>query len=302
MDWAIILAGGNGTRLQPLTRQMMGDDRPKQFCPVLGRQTLLAQTRARIDACVPPLRVLTVVTRAHERYYRTELAGVHPSTVIEQPTGRGTAAAIAYGLSRLAWFDPDATVGIFPADHYYSNADVVRSTVEATYRLAADHAHHLFLLGADADHPETEYGWIEPSRRVPGLPTLETYAVNRFWEKPRSHAAQRLFARGCLWNTFVTIGRASAFRELIHHAAPGFLDRFLSLSRRRSQAAESQISEAVYDSLPPLDFSGEVLAARPDRLGVVRLSNSGWTDLGHPRRVQAVLEGGAGQMAWSAAG
>jgi mannose-1-phosphate guanylyltransferase len=302
MNWAIILAGGNGSRLQPLTRQMTGDDRPKQFCPVLGRQTLLAQTRARVERSVPPLRVVTVVTRAHEPYYRAELADAHPWTVVEQPCARGTAAAIAYGLSRIEWFDPDATVGIFPADHYYQNADAVRQTVDASYRLAGISPQHVLLLGADAERPETEYGWIEPAARVPNPSPVETYRVHRFWEKPGFQTAKRLLARGCLWNTFVTVGQARAFRDLVRQAVPGFFDRFLSLTQRRSANAEESVSQAIYTSLPSVDFSGDVLAARPDRLAVVRLSHSGWTDLGHPRRVQAVLDGGPAAPAWSAAG
>src|SRR5436190_9072696 len=100
MRWAVILAGGNGSRLQSLTRVLTGDDRPKQFCPLLGDKTLLAQTRARVALNVPINQTLCVVTRDHERYYRRELADMRLRQLIEQPGNRGTAAAIAYSAAR----------------------------------------------------------------------------------------------------------------------------------------------------------------------------------------------------------
>ena len=92
---AVVLAGGDGTRLRSLTWQLAGDDRPKQFCHLLGAETLLAATRR----LVAPGSLFTVVTRKHERYYRPELADAAPGTVLVQPESRGTAPAI------LEWTD-----------------------------------------------------------------------------------------------------------------------------------------------------------------------------------------------------
>ena len=96
---AVVLAGGDGTRLRSLTWQLAGDDRPKQFCHLLGAETLLAATRRRARRLVAPGSLFTVVTRKHERYYRPELADAAPGTVLVQPESRGTAPAI------LEWTD-----------------------------------------------------------------------------------------------------------------------------------------------------------------------------------------------------
>src|SRR5437773_2955466 len=119
--WALILAGGDGRRLRPLTRQIAGDDRPKQFCPVLGGETLLEQTRRRVAALAPSERVLVVVVRAHERFYAPLLADVPSRCVVIQPENRGTAPAILYGLLRLTAMTPVAPVALFPSDHYVSD-------------------------------------------------------------------------------------------------------------------------------------------------------------------------------------
>ena len=127
---AIILAGGNGERLRPLTRRLVGDDRPKQYCPVVGEETPLDQTRRRAAALVTPDRTLIVVTREHEPYYAPALAELPARNVVEQPVGRGTAPAILYALLRLRTVAPGGTVAILPSDHYVDDDAAFMARVE----------------------------------------------------------------------------------------------------------------------------------------------------------------------------
>jgi mannose-1-phosphate guanylyltransferase len=113
-EWAVILAGGDGTRLKSLTRHIAGDERPKQFCSVLGRGTLLEETQDRAALEVTPERTLYVINRAHERFYRPVLKNQPTDNLVVQPGNRGTAPAILYSLLRIAARDPRAARRLFP--------------------------------------------------------------------------------------------------------------------------------------------------------------------------------------------
>src|SRR5580658_3980017 len=106
--WAVLLAGGDGIRLQELTMKIVGDDRPKQFCPIIGAESLLSQTRARLDPLFSGDRQVFVVSCAHERYYSKELADVEESLVIAQPMNRGTAVGVIAARVQIMQADPNA--------------------------------------------------------------------------------------------------------------------------------------------------------------------------------------------------
>lgn len=286
MKWATILAGGSGVRLKSLTRALTGDDRPKQFCPLFAGKTLLAHTRARLAPSVGRSHTLCVVTRGHESYYRPELADLAPSHILEQPRNRGTAAAIAYTARQVRHEDHRALIGFFPADHYYEDVEVFRRAVDATYQAAAAHPDLVFLLGAEPDTAEVEYGWIEPGPPLP-IAEVRAFSVARFWEKPSRTSAEALLSRRCLWNMFVMIGSARAFQTLLRAAVPQLMFAF-DVAGHGAADSNSGI-DRIYGALEPCDFSHDVLAHQSDRVAVVQIPNVGWVDLGQPARVQKFL-------------
>jgi mannose-1-phosphate guanylyltransferase len=288
------MAGGEGQRLQAFTQLIAGDSRPKQFCRLFGGRTLLHDTRARICRNVEPWRTVYVVTRHHEPFYRPELTDVPRAHLIEQPLNRGTAAAIVYALRRVSLLGQDPAIGFFPADHYYRDTESLRRAVEAAYAVAHAQPGRIVLLGARADRPETDYGWIEPGPRLefwraPAVARTTVRRVAAFFEKPSGKLAARLFRKRCLWNTFVLVGKASAFLEIFERAAPSFLRSFDVLKQARTLSDEERLAQTVYESIPALDFSRDVVSARPDQLAVIELPVPGWTDLGEPSRVLDVL-------------
>jgi mannose-1-phosphate guanylyltransferase len=287
--WAVVLAGGDGTRLQELTRRISGDSRPKQFCPLFGGKSLLLQTRERILPLFRQERTMLVVTRAHEAFYRGELLDVDESRIVLQPGNRGTAAAIALSLLRIAKREGDALVAFFPCDHYYANDAAFIRIVDQTMESVREHRKSIFLVGAEAHYPEIEYGWIETGPTIPNAQAIPLLAVHRFWEKPSLRKARSLWRRGCLWNTFVTIGRAAAFLEALQVQLPDVLE-----------SLTSNDLDSAYRELVPADFSREVLTPLAHRLLVVRDTASGWADLGNPNRVIQTLVRNSIEPAWLA--
>jgi mannose-1-phosphate guanylyltransferase len=277
-----VLAGGDGTRLQELTYRISGDARPKQFCHFFGGKSLLGHTRERIGPLFDGERTLFVLSRAHEAYYRRDLAKVRARNTVIQSANRGTALALALCLHVIAQRDEDAIVSFFPSDHYYSNSSAFHENIESGLRLIEEYPDCILVVGAEARYAEVEYGWIQPGRTLVDSIANPLLRVSRFWEKPALKRAEVLKRRGCLWNTFITTGRVAAFMELFQAAVPQ-LTRLLEDSFMRGQIDE------LYSRIAPVDFSRAVLTRMPARLVVLRDAASGWTDFGSPRRVMDVL-------------
>jgi mannose-1-phosphate guanylyltransferase len=285
--FAVILAGGNATRLMPLTRRITGRPIPKQFCAIIGESTLLAQTCRRVALKISRHRTLLVLTRSHEDFYRDQLSASPTPNLLIQPDNRGTASAIVFALLRVAKLDPHAVVSVFPSDHYVDNEELFMCHADLAMRTANLHRRQLVLLGIKPDRAEPGYGWIEPAGPLCKGSTL--LRVARFWEKPPEPVAQKLWQRGCLWNSFVMAGTARAFLIMAFRALPELRRTVAGVWSAIGTPDEDEAMEAAYADLPCRDFAGDVLANNAPDLATVPVQGLYWNDLGDPRRVYETL-------------
>jgi len=286
---AIILAGGDGTRLQSMTRAITGDNRPKQFVPVIGGSTLLNQTRRRVALSIEPSRTMIVVTQKHRRFYESLAEEVPPSLLLEQPANKGTAPAILYALLRVATRAPKAVVALFPSDHFFSDDEEFMSHIDVAIDAVEVQPETVMLLGITPTAPETEYGWIEPQPSILSGVQKSITRVRKFWEKPSLNLATSLMERGCLWNSFVMVGCVDALLKMTWAAMPEMYSAFAAITPAFETTNEHKALAALYSYIEDANFSHQVLAVRPGDLMVMRVGDVGWSDLGEPNRVLSAL-------------
>jgi mannose-1-phosphate guanylyltransferase len=296
---AIVLAGGDGSRLRDLTRAIAGHYVPKQFCQLIGSLTLLEQTFERVSLAVAPEHTLTVVNRAHERFYGQLLSRVPASRLVVQPGNRGTAAAIVYALLRMNQTAPEVSVALFPSDHYVDDDAEFMRHVEYAFEAVEERPEQTVLLGIAPDAPETGYGWIEYGKPVAERELI--FRVRRFWEKPPAEVALELMTRGCLWNSFVMVARLSTLLSLVIMAKPRLYAAFGPIRSQLGTALEQARAHSLYAKLGPEDFCSEILARFPINLAVLPVSGVVWSDLGEPKRVMDTMLRMGVRPRWAAA-
>ena len=287
--WAVVLAGGEGTRLRPLVRQLCGDERPKQVCPLLGSRTLLGQTLDRVGLRIPPERTVVVTLQAHARYLERELGEKPRPHVLSQPESRGTAAGILLAAQWIETRDPGATLVCFPSDHLVLEEAAFMEHVGELASFVKREPRRIVLLGAPPSQPETEYGWIEPGEPVGWTAQGPIQAIQGFREKPSKEAAEGLLRRGSLWNTFVFAARAAVLLSAGRECAPALYDRLAALRAFAGGEHERWAVRQAYALAPTVDFSRSILEACPQMLAVSKLPGLTWCDLGSPERVVKMM-------------
>ena len=209
----VIIAGGSGTRLWPLSRQLY----PKQFLPLVGQETMLQATLTRLQGlkCAPPI----IVCNEDHRFIAAEqlrLAGTEHNGIILEPSGRNTAPAISLAALLAKEIDPDATLLVLPADHHMDNPQAFLAAVSAAEKAAADGA--LITFGIKPSHPATGYGYIKSAEPLVGD---QPQKIGEFIEKPDLERAENLIARGdYLWNSGIFMFRGDAFLNELETLRP----------------------------------------------------------------------------------
>src|SRR5579871_2071431 len=254
---AVILAGGDGSRLSGLVRNMTGHNVPKQFCSLLGDVTLLEHTRRRVEMAIEPDKTVFVVNQSHEQHYAPILRDVSKSNLVVQPEDRGTGPAILLALLRTAALVPDASVALFPAHHVISDEREFMRHVEIAFQAVEDRPEFTVLLAMEPSRAGGACEWIEPAQRI-GLNQHDLYRVAGLWDK--SHAeTSALLKRGWMWNSGVTIARLSTLLGMIMVTAPRLYAAFAPLRERFPRSPSPRMVASVYQELPVIAFSRHVL-------------------------------------------
>jgi mannose-1-phosphate guanylyltransferase len=284
-----VLAGGEGVRLRPLVRQVCGDERPKQFVPLLGPRSLLGQTVNRVARLVPGERTVVVSVGSQRRYLAAEVLGMDPLHVLVQPHGRGTAAAILLAAHWIRARDPHAIVAVCPSDHFVLEEAPFMEHVGQVAETVRRCPRQIILVGARPASPEVEYGWIEPGEVIARAGQSDIRRVAAFREKPSAEEARDMLARGCLWNTFVFVAGLDGLLSLADSVLPAMNERLQRIASFWGTEHEAFGLRQGYALMPSASFSRAMLEARPDALAVSELPPLTWSDLGTPRRVLAVI-------------
>jgi len=287
--WAIVLAGGEGVRLRPLVSRLYGDRRPKQYAALLDSRTLLHHTLERVGLLVPSDRTVIVTMQDHDHYLAGELDGPSGPHVLRQPEDRGTAAGVLLPVHWIYARDPHALVAVFPSDHFIAEEAAFMGHVAEVAAFVRRHREWIVLLGAEPTAPETEYGWIEPGKRVGWTGRGPVYRIRRFIEKPSCEVASVMLAAGGLWNTFVLVASAAALIRAGRECVPSLHDRLTRLAAFAGTDYEAWAIRQAYALAPRANFSRSVLGVSPRPLAVAKIPGITWCDLGSPERVERTL-------------
>jgi mannose-1-phosphate guanylyltransferase len=268
--FAIILAGGAGTRLWPRSRQ----GHPKQFLDLVSDRTMLQETCDRIAPLVPPENVFVITNREYVQDVQAQLPGLPGSQIIGEPEGRGTAPAAALAALLLPPGDAQAVIFVLPADHVIPDAETFRLALVAAAQVAQKG--YLVTLGIKPQYAETGYGYIEAGDALTEYDGLKASRVRRFREKPNLETAQQFLARGnYFWNSGIFIWRADAILDEFAKYLPKMRAQLEKIAQSGLDAASfTQNWNALENQT--LDYG---ILEKAENVAVISL-DAGWSDVG----------------------
>ncbi|MCZ6673825.1 MAG: mannose-1-phosphate guanylyltransferase [Verrucomicrobia bacterium] len=271
----IIMAGGRGERFWPKSRLA----RPKHLQPIVGDQTMLAQTVERVAALVPPQNLIVITNSLQRDIILQDMPQLSPDQVVGEPVGRDTAAAVGLATVLVQAKDPDATFAILPADHVIHDGESYRKVLDRAFT-AAEEKQTLVTIGIKPTDPATGYGYIhagQVSSEVNGAPV---YEVKRFVEKPVLETAKAYLESGeYFWNAGMFIWKVSTIDKALQLHTPVLYEGLRKISHGL-QAGESveSLMEEVYPSLEKISVDFAIME-RASNVSMVE-SDFDWDDVG----------------------
>jgi len=287
---AVILAGGRGTRFWPRSRTRT----PKQLLNIVGKQTMLEQTVARLRPLISPERIWSVTNAEQTSALKRQLPAASRKRVLTEPMGRNTAAAIALAAIHIRHAAKgDALMAVLPADHYIAQPQKYRSIVAAALSVAKEPG-RMVVLGIPPTRPETGFGYVERMADAFDASGFPVFAVRRFTEKPALAVAQEYVASGNYhWNAGMFFWRVSTFLDNLKRHLPQTHADLEKLSASIGTRAYEKKLRAIYSKLENISVDYAILERATQQSGAPQVfvipAEIGWSDIGSWAAVYELL-------------
>jgi mannose-1-phosphate guanylyltransferase len=272
--YAVIMAGGSGTRLWPRSRFK----RPKQLLDIVSDKTMIQETVERLGPVIDGAHTLIVVGDVHVAEIEKQLAHIPPENFIIEPEGKNTAPCIGLAAIHLLAREQDAVMVVLPSDHLVVNAGRFRKLIKAAAELAKA-GDHLVTIGIEPTFPETGYGYIHIDGKIDAVSGEDIYKVLGFKEKPSKPVAKRFLKSGdYLWNSGIFIWSVKTILERIRIYLPDLYDGLMKIQAALGKATEKKVLETIYGALKPESIDFGVM--EKDKNVLLLKGDFGWNDIG----------------------
>ena len=280
--YAVIPAGGSGTRLWPASRSA----RPKFLLPFPGPRSMLQSTMDRLEGLVRAEDTFILTGRQHAVSVGRQLPGVPPDNIVVEPSARGSGPAIGFGAMLIAMRDPEAIMGSFAADHFIADQEAFRRAVHAACEVAE--RGYLVTIGIQPSRPETGYGYIRQGEPIDQHNGLRSFVVEEFKEKPDLETATRYVDSGeYLWNASIFVWRAQTLIDAMRELIPDVYECLRSIADEWETDRRHEVLEARWPELRDVTIDHGIMEHAP-HVAVIP-ADCGWTDLGDWNSLGEVL-------------
>ncbi|MFZ1043930.1 MAG: mannose-1-phosphate guanylyltransferase [Anaerolineales bacterium] len=273
-SYAVIMAGGGGTRLWPVSRR----NQPKQLLPLLGEETLFQSTFNRLADMFPSTRILVVTVEEQMHEMRNQVPSIPEENYLIEPSPRGTASVVGLAAAVLKKRDPEAVMAVLPSDHFIRNQDLFHYLLRAAFDVAAQN--YLVTLGIAPLSPSIAYGYIQQGEPLKGEFKYPVYKVKGFKEKPDEKMAQGFMRTGGYsWNSGIFVWRAGVILSEIEKQMPALSTALSEISSVWDTPKQIEVFRAHWRGLKSETIDYGVME-HAENVAIVPASGLGWNDVG----------------------
>ncbi len=272
--YAVIMAGGGGTRLWPLSRR----ERPKQTLSIGGERSMFRVTVDRLAGIFPPERILVMTTEDQMPGLREQVPEIPGENFLLETIPRGTASVVGIAAAVLEKKDPRSVIAVLTADHIIGNLKLFQEILTAAYHVAEDD--YLVTLGITPSYPATGYGYIKKGKKVGNYQDMEAYQAAEFTEKPDLKKAEKMLSSGeYTWNSGMFIWKAGIILEEINRQLPDLFSRLTRIKEAWDTPEREETIRSVWPEIKPQSIDYGIME-NARNVAVLPAHDLGWSDVG----------------------